>query len=140
MAKALWIKRGQGLVVAGPHTEELIAGIPNGSLVYTNAPHCPRNPDFHRLMMAILAKVIEHTWPQYSTINELMDVLKLKSGMVDWIEIKPGMSKVRFKSVSFASMGENEFHAVCDKWLEIIARDLIPGVDPQDLLREAKAA
>lgn len=117
-----------------------MADIPNGALVTTSAPHCPRNPAFHRLMMAILAKVLEHTWPRFASINDVMDYLKLKSGMVHELEVRPGLVKVRFKSVSFASMGEAEFHKVCDQWLAIIAEDLIPGVDPQALLDEAKAA
>src|SRR5512143_2649552 len=138
MAQALWIKRGQGLWPAGPHTEELMAGIAQGELVTTSAPHCPRNPAFHRLMMAILAKVIEHTWPRFASINDVMDWLKLKSGMVKEIDLGDGRVRVRFKSVSFASMGEAEFHKVCEQWLAIIATDLMPGVDPQALLDEAR--
>lgn len=106
----------------------------------TSEPLQPRNPAFHRLVMKILSIVIEHTWPRFANIDAILDYLKLKSGMVDELEICPGYVKVRMKSIAFHKMGEAEFHAIWEQWGAIISTELIPGVDPQALLNEARAA
>jgi hypothetical protein len=140
VAEALWIKRGNGLVPADPATEAMIAGAKNNDYLRTNEPKQPRNPDFHRLMMAMLQVVLEHCHPQFADMEELMDYLKLKSGMVREVEIAPGLVKVKFKSVSFAAMDEAKFRRVSDQWRSIICQELMPGTDPELLLEEAKRA
>lgn len=136
----LWIKRGNSLVPADVMTDELLAETKDGGFVTTSEPRRRRNPDFHRLMMAMLQKVIEHTYPRFTDIEDLMDWLKLKSGMVKEIEVRPGLVKLKFKSISFASMDETHFRRVADRWRYIISTDLMPGIDPETLLAEAVAA
>lgn len=140
MAKALWIKKGKGLWPACERTEGLLDGIPEGSIVTTSAPLQSRNPYFHRLVMKILSIVIEHTWPRFANIDGILDYLKLKSGMVDEVEICPGYVKVKMKSIAFHKMGEVEFQQVWKQWGAIISTELMPGVDPEELLNEAKHA
>jgi hypothetical protein len=90
--------------------------------------------------MAMLQTVLEHTHPRFADIEDLMDWLKLKSGMVKEIEVRPGLVKVKFKSVSFASMDERKFKAVSEQWRSIICAELMPGTNPETLLDEARRA
>lgn len=131
---ALWIRRDDALVPADPATKAMLDGIKRGNYARTNRPTQPRNPKFHRLMMAVLQKVVEQTWPRFADTTELMDWLKIRSGMVREVYVVEGVVKLAFKSVSFAQMDESAFKALSDKWLEIICRDLMPGTDPEGLL------
>lgn len=140
MTRALWVKRGKGLLAACERTEALLTGIPEGTIVTTSEPLQARNPYFHRLVMKILSIVLEHTWPKYGTIDALMDDLKFKSRMYDELEVTPQCVKIRLKSIAFAKMSEAEFQQVWKAWSAIIADELIPGVDPELLLDEAKNA
>lgn len=133
MTDCLWLKKGNSLVPADPVTEEILAETKNGGEVFTSEPKRRRNPDHHRLMMGILQKVVEHTYPRFSDVEDLMSYLKLKTGMVKAIEWR-GRSRLIFRSVSFASMSQQQFSRVSDRWLYIISTELIPGVDPKDLL------
>jgi hypothetical protein len=135
----LWIKRGNALIPADPVTEDIIAEIKNATFVSTSAPRNRRNPQFHRLMMAVLQKVVEHTAPRFADIEDLMNYLKLKTGMVKAVEWR-GYSRLVFRSVSFASMSEQQFRRVSDRWLYVISTEIMPGVDPETLLEEAQAA
>ena len=140
MTEALWLKHGNGLFPADPVTQALFDGCKNGGYVRTDAPRRPRNPDFHKLMMAMLQKVVEHTHPRFCDTEDLMDWLKMKSGMVREVDVRPGLVKLKFKSVSFSAMDEIKFKAVSEQWRAIICDELMPGTDPEDLLKEAARA
>ena len=135
--EALWLKQGNGLFPADQATQALFDGCKNGGYVRTDMPRQPRNGDHHRLMMAMLQKVVEHTHPRFCDIEDLMDWLKLKSGMVKEIDVKPGLVKIRFKSISFSTMDQLKFKAVSEQWRAIICSELMPGTDPEDLLKDA---
>jgi len=135
MSGALWIKSGNSLVPADPVTEELLAGIKQGTYVHTDTPPQPRNPKHHRLMMAILSKVVEHTWPRFADVDGLIWWLKLRSGMFKTVHIIDGVEKFEMESIKFHHMGETKFKAVKEKWLNIICTELMPGTDPEELVR-----
>lgn len=140
MTDALWLKQGNGLFPADPATQAMFDGCRNGDYVRTDAPRRPRNPAHHRLMMAMLTKVLEHTFPRFADVEALMDYLKLKSGMVEEIEVSPRLVKLKFKSISFSAMGQLQFKAVSEQWRAIICAELMPGTDPETLLDEGRAA
>jgi hypothetical protein len=122
-----WIKQGNSLRPGDIVTEDMIATFKNGATVFTDQPRRRRNPDFHRLMMAGLAEVVANTYPRFADVEELMDYLKLKSGMVDEIDVGDGRVCLRFKSISFASMDQIKFKAVSEQWREIVLKDF--GID-----------
>lgn len=136
---ALWIKRGGGLFPADPVTAEMLDGVGQGQTAVTDEPKRRRNPQFHKLMMSILHKVVEHTAPRFADIDDLMFELKLRTGMFKEIDTRRGVRLVP-RSVSFASMSEQQFQRVSDRWLYIISTEIMPGVDPESLLHEAEAA
>jgi hypothetical protein len=127
MMDCLWVKQGSGLFPADPVTAELIATVGQGQHVRTNEPHKPRNPDFHKLMMAGLSQIVANTYPRFADVEEAMDWLKLKSGMVDFIDIGDGRERIKFKSVSFSSMDQVKFKAVSEQWRDIALEEF--GVD-----------
>jgi hypothetical protein len=137
--ECLWVKRGNSLVPADVVTEDLLARTPNGASVRTSEPRSPRNESHHRWMMAILAKVVENT-DDYADVEDLMFELKLRCKMVK--AVKWSGDKIAFvpKSISFASMTQEQFRAVADRWLYVITTEIMPGVDPTSLLREAGEA
>lgn len=136
MMDALWVKRGNSLVPADPVTETMLDGVAQGQTVTTDEPRRRRNPQFHKLMMSILQKVVEHTAPRFADIEDLMFELKLRTGMFKEIDTRRGVRLVP-KSISFASMSEQQFKRVADRWLYIISTEIMPGVDPETLLEEA---
>lgn len=123
----LWIRRGNALVADDMVTLEILEGITNGTIVTTDSPRRRRNPSFHRLMMAGLAELVANTHPRFADIEAAMDYLKLKSGMVDEIDVGDGRILIKFKSISFASMDQIKFKAVSEQWREIALREF--GVD-----------
>lgn len=131
----LWVKKGNALVPADPVTEDILHQITNGTTVTTDSPRQRRNGSYHRLMMSMLQKVYEHAWPRFATVDDLMDWLKLKSGMVKEFDLGDGKIRLKFQSVSFSSMGEIRFRAVSEQWRAIIAEEF--GIDPESLLAEA---
>lgn len=133
---ALWIKKGSGLFPADPVTEAMLDGVAQGDSVTTDEPRKRRNPQFHKLMMAILTKVVEATAPKYADVENLMFELKIRTKMFKSIDTRLGVRLVP-KSISFASMSEQQFKRVADRWLFVIATDILPGVDPETLLKEA---
>lgn len=123
----LWIKRGNSLCPSDIVTADLLATFANGERLRTDAPRCPRNPEFHRLMMAGLWELVQNTHPRFADVDAAMDYLKLKSGMVEWITF-PGMLPVlKFKSVSFAAMDQTKFKAVAEQWRAIALEEF--GID-----------
>ncbi|MET0530055.1 MAG: DUF1367 family protein, partial [Microvirga sp.] len=69
-------------------------------------------------------------------VDELMDWLKIKSGMVREVFVVEGVVKLQMKSVSFLAMDERAFKTLSNKWLDIICAELMPGTDPESLMKE----
>jgi hypothetical protein len=137
--ECLWVKRGNSLVPADVVTEDVLARTPNGASVKTSEPRSPRNADHHRWMMAILAKVVENT-DGFADIEDLMFELKLRCKMVKAVKWSGDQIAFVPKSISFASMTQEQFKAVADRWLYVISTEIMPGVDPTLLLNAAGEA
>lgn len=123
----LWIKKGGGLFPADPVTEGMLANVGQDQMVTTDEPRRRRHPEFHKLMMAGLAEVVANTHPRFADVEELMDYLKFKSGMVRWFDFGDGITRCKPKSISFASMDQLKFKAISEQWREIILDEF--GID-----------
>lgn len=135
--EALWKKVGRSLVPWDVRTADLLERTEEGALVFTSEPHSHRNPQHHKLIMAILTKVVEHS-DDYADLSDLIFDLKLRCKMGKFIVMKRDGTVVFVpKSLSFAAMSQQEFRQVADRWLDIIATEILPGVDPESLLDEA---
>ena len=138
MTEALWRKVGNSLVPMDVVTEDLLGKTQNGALVVTSEPRSRRNPDHHRWMMAVLAKVVENT-DHFADVEDLMLELKLRCRMGSY-SMRRGRLVFVPRSISFAAMSQQQFKRVTDRWLYLISTEIMPGVDPETLLDEARSA
>ena len=93
----------------------------------------PRSQKFHRLLWALL-KLVADNQEQYG-MDEILDVVKIGVGHTRVIAM-PGDFVFRVpKSISFASMDDDEFAAFFRSAVDYIVSDLI-AFDREALLRE----
>ena len=93
----------------------------------------PRSQQFHKLLWALL-KLVADNQEQYR-MDEILDVVKIGVGHTRVIAM-PGDFVFRVpKSISFASMDEDEFAAFFRSAVDFIISDLI-AFDREALLRE----
>lgn len=93
----------------------------------------PRSQKFHRLLWALL-KLVADNQEKYG-MDEILDVVKIGVGHTRVIAM-PGDFVFRIpKSISFASMDEDEFSAFFRSAVDYIISDLIP-FNREALLRE----
>lgn len=91
----------------------------------------PRNPLHHRKLFAML-KIVLDNQEFYKSTDDLLEVCKLRVGHVHVIETKGGDVRIP-KSISFASMPQDEFNAFYDKAVQWVVSEVIPGLQRGDL-------
>ena len=93
----------------------------------------PRSQKFHRLFFALL-KLVADNQEKYS-MDEILDVVKIGAGHTRVIAM-PGDFVFRVpKSISFASLDDDEFAAFFRSAVDFVISDLIP-FNREALLRE----
>lgn len=110
------------------------------SVVLEVAVKRPRNVARHRLFWALCALAAENS-DDLPTPEAVCDVVKAMAGHFSVHQVsKAGADPVFvrvLKSISFASMGEEEFAPFFERALTIIEAYIMPGVDLDDLRKEA---
>lgn len=71
----------------------------------------PRNPAHHRKAFALLHAMYENQ-EQFDSFDRFYDWVKVRAGLVDLVEIGEKGAVYKVKSLSFASMGQEEFDGV----------------------------
>lgn len=125
-----------GLVPCDVMAEELMAFLPDGKDVLVTIRRA-RNPKHHRLLWALLKKVVENT-DRWSDERELLDSLKLATGL---FEARIAFNGVPFAvpaSISFAAMDQARFAEWYAKAVAVLARDVL-NVAPDALRAEVEA-
>lgn len=86
-----------------------------------------------RMYWSILARVVENTneWP---TSEHLHDAMKLHLGYSQPLRTVDGRTIWLADSTAFASMDAAEFKVFFDRAMDLIATEILPGVDPMSLL------
>jgi hypothetical protein len=133
-------KQGGRLVPAWAHDADLLARVPEGTVVST-ALRRPRRPRHHRWWWALMTKVAD-SHPFYASSEQVCDHIKFRLGMVDTTVVVVGEdvhTMMRPQSIAFESMGQDTFKAFCEKGLDIICAEILPGVEREDLRREIDA-
>lgn len=97
----------------------------------------PRNIIFHAKFMAMLRIVLDNQ-DHYKSIDDLLDVCKLRVGHFKTIRTKIGDVQIP-KSISFGSMDEAEFGDFYGRAVEWVATEVIPGMKAQDLNAEVES-
>ena len=108
-----------------------------GDLVYADLTK-PRNPRHHRLVFALLQRVLENQ-DGLMTIEQLLQVVKIKLGRVDTL-VDAASGKVYYvpQSIAFASMDQGEFSVFWTDLCRVVARDYFPGMSPDQVAELAE--
>lgn len=108
-----------------------------GDLVHADLTK-PRNPRHHRLVFALLQKVLENM-DGLQTIEQLLTIIKIKLGRVDTlVDASSGKAYYVPQSIAFASMDQTEFSVLWRDLCRLVARDYFPGMDPDQVAELAE--
>lgn len=130
--KLLFQKRPSGVFApADPEADAWAHTVAAGDEVFLK-PSRPRNPKHHRLAFALFQFVLDAT-DRFANVEQLLLWLKLKTGHYQEHVTEAGELVYVPKSISFAAMSQDSFHAWHAKALEIIRRDLFPAMTDEDM-------
>lgn len=130
--KLLFQKRPSGVFApADPEALDWSQTVATGDDVFFQ-PSRPRNPKHHRLAFALFQFVLDAT-DKFANVDELLLWLKLKTGHYQEHVTEHGELVYVPKSISFAAMAQDDFHAWHAKALEVIRRDLFPAMSDADV-------
>ncbi len=141
MSKAMWIKKIQAgvncLVPDCVDAEEWLRKTQLDQRVLID-PRRPRNPLHHRKFFAIV-NLARKNWPEQSdgsriSEKQLVDLIKIKTGIVDMFEAPDGVIYQTPRSIDFASMSQDEFEPFFKDAMAYLSSVL--GVDPETLNQE----
>jgi len=116
-----FVKRGRALYPRDFHADELLDTLKDGREILVTARR-PRNVLHHRLLFAMLRKVVENTDGQWPNENALLDELKLATGLAEVrVNLLTGKPYAVPGSISFASMDQTKFSVWFDQASRILA-------------------
>jgi hypothetical protein len=135
-------RQGFVLVPADDETSEWIAKRKQGEAVAMSAEQV-RNAERSALYW-VLCSLVAKNHATLKTREQVSDTLKLLCGLVEtWsvtLETGERCFWAKPRSISFASMSEGEFEKYFEASLDMIAEQLLPGVDVEELRKEAYLA
>lgn len=91
----------------------------------------PRNVYFHRKLFAML-NIIFQNQEHYKSVDDLLDVCKLRTGHVRRIATPRGDVLIP-RSISFAQMDEDSFSKFYDRAVDWMLTEVIPGLRRHEL-------
>ena len=116
---------------ADKFSEEVIRKIPAGEVVRITWSR-PRNYKFHKRYFALLKAGLE-LQDFFDDLDTFRYWLTIKSGFFNTIITPSGDTLLRPKSISFASMDEDEFKKLYSKTIDVIIENF--GVAKEDVER-----
>lgn len=128
----LLVKNLNRLEAAEPITADTLKAMKQGEVV-TATLRRARNPQHHRKFFALLNAIYE-SQNRYSTMGHLLAIIKVYTGYYDIFPVN-GKDTFFLKSISFASMDQTEFESFYDHVVNIILKEIVPGIDKADLER-----
>jgi hypothetical protein len=97
-----------------------------------------RSPRQHRFFWALLQKICENH-ETYRRPEALLLWLKVRLGYVEEVKFHNGEMWWTAKSISFSAMDQTQFKTFFDAALDIIANEVIPGLNTEELILEIEA-
>lgn len=128
MATLHLVKDMGGFKPLGTDDSDLMKKIPLGSLIECEYSK-KRNPKFHRKFFALLNLGFEYwsppekQWKGFKAVKNFdvfREQITILAGFMDVTYNLDGSVKVKAKSISFASMDDNEFEQVYSRVLDVI--------------------
>lgn len=138
-SKSQWIlaRKVEGVLVPhAPYDVAMFERIPESVPVRIQFAQ-PRSGPRHRLYRVILRIVVENT-NKFSTEDALHKTLLVGCGVVEPVITPEAEIIMCPSSTAFDAMPEDEFKAYFDQAMQIIASIIIPGLDLDDLMKEAR--
>jgi hypothetical protein len=132
--KIYLIKDAGVLKPADEQAEEALKKLKSGIAISCEIKR-PRNYENHKRFFSLLQLVVDNQ-DKFKTVEELKEALKFELGWVETFRDMKGNYFQRPKSISFASMPENEFREFFDGSIDVILKYILPGTDREDLINE----
>jgi len=120
----IFVRRGGALVPGDAGAAEALGKMKEGAAYLINI-HRRRNIQHHRKLFALLNLVKDNTdrWP---TVETLLDDLKVATGLFETrINAVTGLPYVVARSISFASMSQDEFEEWFNRAVDVICREVL---------------
>lgn len=137
MAEVILRKRLSGVLEpVDDDGKRTLAKFKNGTLIRAQVTK-PRNVHFHRKFFAMLNLILQNQ-EHYKSVDDLLDVCKLRIGHVRVIQTATGEERVP-QSISFAAMDETAFQEFYDRAVNWMLEEVIPGLRKHDLNQEVEA-
>jgi hypothetical protein len=93
----------------------------------------PRHPKHHKLVMSLL-KIVLDNQDGLQTIDQLLTIVKIKMGRAaPFVDSATNKTYWVVESISFASMDQGEFEVFWEDLKNLVARDYLPGMTPDQL-------
>ncbi|MCO5092631.1 hypothetical protein [Bosea sp. (in: a-proteobacteria)] len=130
----VFVKRNGGLFPGDALARAAFAKMKDGAGYLVNL-HRPRNLMHHRKLFALLNLVQDNTdrWP---TVETLLDDLKISTGLFETrVNAVTGIPYIVAKSISFASMTQDEFEQWFERAVDLICKQVL-AMDREYLLAE----
>ena len=70
------------------------------------------------------------------TPEQVSDIFKLRAGLTQFSKLADGTIIQHPGSISFAAMDQDEFDQFYDRVMDVVATDILPGVQRADVQRE----
>ena len=129
----LFLKRiGSNLIPSSDESVEVFGKIKDGEEILVEYKKY-RNVGNHRRLFSMLQGVV-HNSEHYKNTNNLLDVIKLKSGHFDTVVTHKGDVVYIPKSINFASMSEDKFKEFFSNSIDVIL-EFTPEQDMDSILR-----
>ena len=117
--KVFLVKQGNGSYLPANNSDhDTLRKIKVGAIVSCDIKQ-PRNIGFHKKFFALINLVFENQ-EIYDNIDFLRKELTMKAGFYDTYLNHKGVQKYEAKSISFASMSQEEFESLYQRFLDAV--------------------
>lgn len=129
---------GGRLVPAAGWDRDSIAALPEGALLSVTK-YRPRTDKARRFLHAVMRLASDNAWDDRWTPERIKVTVKARGGWVKGMRVEvDGSSLVEFRSV--ADLDADEMTRFIEQTLHLITTEICPGMDVDDLRREADSA
>lgn len=135
-ASLFFVVTPTGLVPQSAYDAEMLGKYPTGAVVEA-VLHEPKSEKQTRLFWRALGIVVDNT-DRYGSSEDLCSALKLRLGYVDTFALIGGGLHATPRSTK--TMNRAEFSDFFDRAMEVIAAEVIPGLDIKALLEEGRVS
>lgn len=137
MAETIYVRRkGNSLHPCSQADEDALQGFAEGRDLSCSLSR-PRSTKQHRFFWGLLQKVC-HNHEVYKRPDQLLIWLKVRLGYVEEVRFHGDQTWWVAKSISFNSMGQDEFRMFFAAAIDCVVTEVIPGLNADDLIHEVE--